>query len=302
MNIEVSIITINYNGLEDTCALIETIPFNENMEVIVVDNASKNLEAETIAHRYPQVKIIKSERNLGFAGGNNLGIQAAQGKYLFLINNDTVFKEFIIQALIDRIESSPNMGIVCPKIRFAWGSNPIQYTGYSRLSRVSVRNHAIGFNEEDEGQYGTAHPTPYAHGAAMLIRREAIHKVGLMPECYFLYYEELDWSMMFARAGYQIWYEPKCTIYHKESRATGQNSPLRTYYLTRNRLLLVRRNPQEFNKSLAYIYLIGIVALRDILKHTLSGRFDLINATLRALRDFINNTLGYAAFTKAKAD
>ena len=302
MKIEVSIITLNYNGLEDTCALIETIPFNENMEVIVVDNASMNQEAETIAQRYPQVKVIQSERNLGFAGGNNLGIQAAQGKYLFLINNDTVFKDFNIQALIDRVESSPNIGIVCPKIRFAWANNPIQFAGYSKLSTITVRNYAIGFNEEDHGQYDIAHSTPYAHGAAMFIRRDAINKVGLMPECYFLYYEELDWSMMFARAGYQIWYEPKCTIYHKESRATGLNSPLRTYYLTRNRLLLVRRNPQEFNKTLAYIYLIGIVALRDILKHTFTRRFDLINATLRALRDFINNTLGYAAFTKAKAD
>ena len=302
MKIEVSIITINYNGLEDTCALIETIPFNENMEVIVVDNASKNKEAVIIAKRYPQVKIVMSERNLGYAGGNNLGIQAAQGKYLFLINNDTVFKDFNIQALIARMESSPKIGIVCPKIRFAWGNNPIQYAGYSRLSRISVRNHAIGFNEEDHGQYDTAHATPYAHGAAMFIRRDTINKVGVMPDCYFLYYEELDWSMMFTRAGYQICFEPKCTIYHKESQATGQNSPLRTYYLTRNRLLLVRRNPQEFNKSLAYIYLIGIVALRDILKHTFTRRFDLINATLRALRDFINNTLGYAAFTKAKAD
>ena len=302
MKIEVSIITINYNGLEDTCALIETIPFNENMEVIVVDNASKNQEADTIAQRYPQIKVIKSERNLGFAGGNNLGIRAAQGKYLFIINNDTVFKDFNIHALVDRMESSPNIGIVCPIIRFAWDNSPIQFAGYSKLSRVSVRNHAIGFNEEDHGQYETAHPTPYAHGAAMFIRQDAINKVGLMPECYFLYYEELDWSMMFARAGYQIWYEPKCTIYHKESQATGQNSPLRTYYLTRNRLLIVRRNPQEFNKTLAYIYLIGIVALRDILKHTLTGRFDLLKATLRALRDFINNTLGYAAFTKAKAD
>ena len=287
MKIEASIITINYNGLEDTCALIETIPFNENMEVIVVDNASKNQEADTIARRYPQVKVIKSERNLGFAGGNNLGIQAAQGKYLFLVNNDTIFKEFNIQALIDRMKSSPYIGIVCPKIRFAWGNNPIQYTGYSRLSRVSVRNHAIGYNEEDQGQYETAHPTPYAHGAAMFIRRDAINKVGLMPDCYFLYYEELDWSMMFAHTGYQVWYEPKCTIYHKESQATGQNSPLRTYYLTRNRLFLVRRNPQEFNKPLAYIYLIGIVAPRDIAKYTFSARFDLLKATLRALKDFI---------------
>ena len=287
MKIEVSIITINYNGLEDTCALIETIPFNENMEVIVVDNASKNQEADTIAKRYPQVKVIQSERNLGFAGGNNLGIQAAQGKYVFLINNDTIFKEFNIQALIDRMETSPTIGIVGPKIRFAWGNNPIQYSGYSRLSRVSVRNHSIGFNEEDRGQYETAHHTPYAHGAAMMIRRDAIEKVGLMPECYFLYYEEIDWSMMFTRSGYQIWYEPKCTIFHKESQATGQNSPLRTYYLTRNRLLLVQRNPQEFNKTLAYIYLIGIVALRDILKYTFSARFDLLKATFKGLRDFI---------------
>ena len=287
MKIEVSIITINYNGLEDTCALIESIPFNESMEVIVVDNASKNQEAETIKKRYSQVKVIKSDKNLGFAGGNNLGIQTAQGKFLFLINNDTIFKDYNIQPLIDRLESSPQIGIVCPKIRFAWGKNTIQFAGYSILSKVTIRNRAIGFNEEDHGQYDTSHFTPYAHGAAMLIRRDAINKVGLMPECYFLYYEELDWSMMFTRVGYEIWYEPKCTIYHKESQATGQKSPLRTYYLTRNRLLLVRRNPKEFNTTFAYIYLIGIVALRDILKYTLSARFDLLKATTQGLRDFI---------------
>ena len=287
MKIEVSIITINYNGLEDTCALIETIPFNEKLEVIVVDNASKNQEADIIAKRYPQVKVIQSERNIGFAGGNNLGILAAQGKYVFLINNDTLFKEFNIQALIDRMESSTAIGIVCPKIRFAWDNTPLQFAGYSKLSRITVRNHAIGCNEEDRGQYETAYPTPYAHGAAMMIRRDAIEKVGLMPECYFLYYEELDWSMMFTRAGYQIWYEPKFTIFHKESQTTGQNSPLRTYYLTRNRLMLVQRNPQEFNKTQAYIYLICIVALRDILKYTFSARFDLQKATFKGLWDFI---------------
>lgn len=257
------------------------------MEVIVVDNASNNQEAEIIAQRHPQVKVIQSKHNLGFAGGNNLGIQAAQGKYLFLVNNDTYFKDYNIQSLIDRIESSSDIAIVCPKIRFAWGNNPIQFAGYSRLSRISVRNHAIGFNEADHGQYDTAHSTPYAHGAAMLIRKEAIERVGLMPECFFLYYEELDWSMMFTRAGYQIWYEPKCTIYHKESQTTGQNSPLRTYFITRNRLLLVRRNPKEFNQTLAYFYLFGIVAIRDILKYTFTARYDLLKATIRGLWHFI---------------
>ena len=289
MSIKTSIITINYNGLADTCALIETIPFNEDMEVIVVDNASDHQEADTIAERFPQVKVIKSERNVGFAGGNNLGIQAAQGTYLFLVNNDTVFKDFNISALIDRLESSSDIGIVCPKIRFASDKNPIQFAGYTTLSMVTMRNRAIGYGEDDHGQYETAHPTPYAHGAAMLIKREAVDKVGLMPECYFLYYEEIDWSMMFTRAGYQIWYEPKCTIYHKESQAAGQDSPLRTYYITRNRLLFVRRNRRGILKGLSYAYLTAVVAPRDILRHITKGRINLAKATYKGLRDFSLN-------------
>lgn len=283
---ELSIITINYNGLKDTCALIESIPFNDKMEVIVVDNASENQEAEQISKRFPHVKVIKSDRNLGFAGGNNLGIKASLGKYLFLINNDTYFEDFNVQAVIDRLDSDPTIGIVCPKIKFAWSPQPIQFAGYTPLSKITIRNQAIGFGEEDHGQYETAHPTPYAHGAAMLIKREALNKVGLMPECYFLYYEEFDWSMMFTRAGYQIWYEPKCTVFHKESQATGQNSPLRTYYITRNRLRLVKRNYQGVTKWLSYCYLIGIVGSRDILHYLLSGRFQHLKANLLGIRSF----------------
>ena len=282
----ISIITVNYNGLKDTCALIESIPFNENMEVVVVDNASKENEASIIKERYSQVRVIRSEKNLGFAGGNNLGIKAAKGKYLCLINNDTVFKDFNIQTLIDRAESSTQIAIVCPKIRFAWDNNPIQFAGYTLLSKITVRNQALGFGEEDKGQYDTPHPTPYAHGAAMLIKREALEKIGLMPECYFLYYEEIDWSMMFSRAGYQIWYEPTCTIFHKESQSTGQSSPLRTYYITRNRLLLVKRNWQGIYKYLAYCYLSCIVASRDFIKYLIKGRFDLSKAVIKGIYSF----------------
>ena len=284
---ELSIITINYNGLKDTCALIESIPFNDKMEVIVVDNASDNQEAYQISSRFPHVKVIKSDKNLGFAGGNNLGIKASTGKFIFLINNDTYFEDFNVRALIDRLNASSDIGIVCPKIRFAWSPKPIQFAGYTPLSNITIRNQAIGFGEEDHGQYETAHPTPYAHGAAMLIKREAIDKVGLMPECYFLYYEELDWSMMFTRAGYQIWYEPKCTIFHKESQATGQHSPLRTYYITRNRLLLIKRNYHGITKWLSYIYIIGIVGVRDILRYLFTGRFSHIKAMSQGILSFI---------------
>ena len=283
---ELSIITINFNGLKDTCALIESIPFNDKLEVIVVDNASKEDEAAVIGQRYPFVTIIRSEKNLGFAGGNNLGIKAAHGRYIFFINNDTIFKDFNIQALIDRLESSDKIGIVCPKIRFAWGTNTIQYAGYTPLSKITVRNQAIGFGEEDNGQYNTAHQTPYAHGAAMLVKKTAIEEVGLMPECYFLYYEELDWSMMFTRTGYQIWYEPRCSIFHKESQTTGQNSPLRTYYITRNRFFLIKRNWKGIIIFLSYSYLLCVVVPRDICKYLVKGRFDLINATINGIRDF----------------
>ena len=292
---KISIITVNYNGLKDTCELIESLPLEDNsIEVIVVDNASKEDEATIIASRYPQVKVIRSEQNLGFAGGNNLGIKAARGCYLFFINNDTILRckkeevrcKMFFQPLTDRLESSPEIGMVCPKIRFAWENHPIQFAGYTPLSRYTMRNRSIGFGETDKGQYDTAHPTPYAHGAAMMVKREALEKAGLMPECYFLYYEEFDWSMMFTRAGYSIWYEPAYTIYHKESQTTGQNSPLKTYYLTRNRLLFVKRNIQGLRRYITYTYLLLVVAPRDICKYILHRQFNLASATIKGIINF----------------
>lgn len=286
----ISIITINYNGLGDTCELIETLPLeDDSLEVIVVDNASQNDEASVIQRRFPQVIIIRSQKNLGFAGGNNLGIRAAHGQYLFFINNDTLFRPQApdFQPLIDRLESSEKIGLVCPKIRFSWDDTPIQFAGYTPLSHITMRNKAIGCGEKDQGQYDKAHLTPYAHGAAMMVKREAIERAGVMPECYFLYYEELDWSMMLRRAGYELWYEPAITIYHKESRATGQNSPLRTFYLTRNRLLFVRRNILGMEKYFSYLYLIGIVAFKDALIYVLKRRPDLAKATIKGVGSFI---------------
>ena len=284
-----SIITINYNGLKDTCELIDTLPLNdETIEVIVVDNASTQNEATELERRYPQIIVIRSDKNLGFAGGNNLGIQAAHGKYLFFLNNDTLLPQpSSLSLLINRLASSDQIGMVCPKIKFSWGDHRIQYAGYTPLSKITLRNKSIGFGEQDNGQYDTPRPTPYAHGAAMMVKREIIEKVEMMPECYFLYYEELDWSMMIRRAGYEIWYEPACTIFHKESQTTGQMSPLKTYFITRNRLLFAQRNAQKDTKYLTYVYLIIVVATKDISFHLLRGKFNLACAVIKGITDFI---------------
>jgi hypothetical protein len=194
-----------------------------------------------------------------------------------------------LRCLVERLESNPKIGMVCPKIHFTWGDNLIQFAGYTPLSRITLRNHSIGFNESDYGQYDTAHSTPYGHGAAMMVRREVIDKAGMMPTCFFLYYEELDWSMMIRRAGYDIWYEPASTIYHKESQTTGQTSPLRTYYITRNRLLLVKRNSPFPWRYLSYLYLIFIADMKEIVKDLLKRRYDLAKATLRGIWHFIKH-------------
>jgi GT2 family glycosyltransferase len=284
----ISIITINYNGLKDTCQLIDSIPIEQqSIEMIVVDNASANDEATNIESRYPNITVIRSESNLGFAGGNNLGIKASHGKYLFFLNNDTYFEHFDISALVTRLASSPNIGVVCPKIRFAYGDQLIQFAGYTPLSLITIRNQSIGFGKKDEGQYAQPHTTPYAHGAAMMVKRDVIDSVGLMPEEFFLYYEELDWSMQITRAGYEIWYEPGCTIFHKESQTTGTDSPLREYYLTRNRLLLAERNVNAPVKYISYLYLICIVALRNICKNIFRGRSDLAGATWSGIISFL---------------
>ena len=284
-----SVITVNYNGLHDTCALLDHLAFNPaDTEVIVVDNGSANNEADVITSKYPDVRCIRSKKNLGFAGGNNLGIKHAVGKYLFFVNNDTEVSMNDIDMLIKRIDTSEHIGIVCPKIRFFYGDRHIQYAGFTPMSRITCRNRGIGYDEADIGQYDTPRQTAFAHGAAMMARRDTVNKVGLIPECYFLYYEEMDWSMMMKRNGYQIWYEPSATVYHKESQSTGANSPLKTYYLTRNRLLFIKRNSEHF-RLLSYLYMICIVATRDILKNILCAKPKLAQATIKGVIDFLKN-------------
>lgn len=286
----ISFVTISYNGLEDTRQLVQSLQstiHSVSYEIIIVDNASTSNEAETLRKEFPDTIVLRSEQNLGFSGGNNLGIQVAGGKYIFLINNDTYLTGDGLHHLVGRIESRPDIAAVSPKIRFAFPPQAIQFAGYTPLSRITLRNALIGFGEADDGRFDIAAPTPYLHGAAMMVKREAIEKAGLMPEIYFLYYEELDWSTCLTNAGYQLWYEPRCTIFHKESQSTGQQSKLRTFYLTRNRLLYAWRNRQGTGKWLSISYQISIAATKSILTSALKGRFDLCGATLRGIWAFI---------------
>src|SRR5690606_30955477 len=148
------------------------------------------------------------------------------------------------------------------------------------------RNRTIGSNEKDIGQFDKTTSTAYLHGAAMMVKREVIESVGAMPECYFLYYEEMDWSTMIRNAGFSLIYEPRAKVYHNESSSTGKESPLKIYYMTRNRLLFASRNRGGTIRILAMIYLILIAYTKNIVKFAVGLRFDLIKATLKGVFDF----------------
>lgn len=285
-NPAISFITICYNGFKDTCELIESLQdkiHSVSYEIIVVDNASRENEAAKIQKLYPSVVAIRSNENGGFSGGNNIGIRVAKGQYIFLINNDTYIESDNIACLIERLESHPKIGGVSPKIRFAFPPQHIQFAGFTPLTRFTLRNNMLGFDSPDDGSFNTPHSTPYLHGAAMMIKREVIDKVGLMPELFFLYYEELDWSTSMTRAGYELWYEPGCTVFHKESQSTGQLSKLRTYYLTRNRLLYARRNLSGIERFVSVLYQSTVAAGKNTLVYMLKRRFDLAGAVYRGV-------------------
>ncbi len=284
----VSVISVNYNGLELTCRMVDsllrwnTVP----TEIIVVDNGSRRDEAAELRRLYPMLTVLRSERNLGFAGGNNLGIRAARGRYLLLLNNDTEIGADGLGHLCRTLDDHPEAGAVCPKIRFFQPPRNIQFAGYEPLTSITLRNALIGFGQPDDGRFDTPRETPYAHGAAMMVRREAAEQAGPMPEIYFLYYEELDWSVRIAERGWTIRYDPRCTVYHKESATTGAESPLRTYYLTRNRLLFGWRNRRGAARLLTVVYQLCMALPKQALTTFLRGRRDLSAAALRGARDF----------------
>lgn len=285
---ELSVITVNYNGLRDTERMIESLQKHLTIqyELIVVDNGSVKDEASELQLKYPFLITIRSEQNLGFAGGNNLGIRHATGEYLFLLNNDTFVQDDSFSCLIDAMKQNPLLGGISPKIMFADTGEGIQFAGYSPLSRITLRNHLIGFREQDTGKYDKSRPTPYLHGAAMLIHREAIEKAGMMPEVYFLYYEELDWSLQIRRAGFELEYNPSATVYHFESSSTGQESPLKAFYMTRNRLLFAQRNLSGTDRILSICYQLLIAVPLKSFQALLTGRFTLAMAMIKGCFSF----------------
>ena len=279
----ISFLTVNYNQPVVTLDLVRSLQHltYKNWELVVVDNGGETNNLAVELKPFKGVKYLRSEENLGFAGGNNLGLPLCDGEFIFFINNDTEVKPGLIEPLLYVMKNDPELGMLCPKIKFFHQPELIQYAGFTEMNRITIRNRGIGWMEHDKGQYDDTYKTAFGHGAAMIVPKKVIDEVGPMYDDYFLYYEEYDWAQRIKDAGYRIVYCGKSIVLHKESVSTGQNSPLKTYYLTRNRLLFARRNYKWHQCVLTWLYFSFIALPKNILQHLVSGKKDLAGAFLR---------------------
>ena len=282
----VSIITLTWNQTKITCEFLEsTKKFTyKNYEILVCDmNSDIDPTEEINAGNYPNTRVLRSGKNLGFTGGNNWGIRQAKGDFIFIVNNDTEVTENLLEVLLEPFYKNPEIGVTCPKIRYFHHPQIIQYAGFNPINTYSGRTTAIGSMEIDKGQFDTSGYTFGAHGCAMMVKREVIDKVGMFPEKFFIYYEEWDWSSRILKANFKIYYQAKGLIYHKESITMGKQSAIKVYYHTRNRILYMRRNTNTIQFSTFLLFFIFLTIPKSVLSYLFKKQFSHLKSFIKGV-------------------
>jgi len=289
----VYIVLLNWNGWRDTTECVEsckklTYP---NFCIIIVDNGSIDGSEALLRERFPDIELVQTGANLGFAGGNNAGIRQAleQGAdYVWLLNNDTVVSPNTLTSLVCVAEGDDRIGMVGSKIVYYDNPTLLWYAG-AVLDPVRPQRPAHrGLREQDLGQYDTAGETGYVTGCSLLARRALLEAIGLLDDVFFLYFEDVDWCARARRVGWRLMYAPSSVVRHKESiSAGGAASPALMYYTARNRLYFVRRNfPRKFVQALGY----------DLYEHVLVNikkrRFSAAISAARGVWDFFRGRTG----------
>jgi len=292
----VYIIIVNWNGLNDTSECIKSIQniSYKDYNIIVIDNGSNKDESKELSIRFPEVITLRSEKNLGFSGGCNLGIRYSLEKnadYILLINNDTVVEKDFLEILIDNAVKNSSIGLAVPKINYYSKRSNIWYAGgyISKLRGAAVtKGKGKRDNLYNENKYVT-----FATACCLLIDKRVINDVGLMDEKYFLYLEDADYSVRSYRSGYKILFVANSKIYHKINKSTlKENNFIPLYYNTRNRLIFVKK----FYKNLFYLsltYMLFIFSFKCMIELCM-GNFIKVKVIYLAFKDFFLNKSGKA--------
>jgi len=286
----VSIITINFNNTEITCDLLASLRniSYPNTEIIVVDNGSTRGKASDIKKQFPEIRLIYNPKNLGFAGGNNTGTLFAKGKYLIYLNNDIAVSPDFLEPLVDLFENNPNAGMCSPKILFH-RTKKVEYEGKTYINSLTTRNGKVKKYFEDNSGHNKPKETPLPHGAALMVSAKLVREINLMPDIYFLYYEEYDWAETFKRRGYKVYYVSRSTVYHKASYTVGHQSVLKTYFLTRGRVLYLRRNIKGGNRLISLLFITFVTLPIHVLLYLFRFQFNHLWAFLKGIAWHLGN-------------
>jgi GT2 family glycosyltransferase len=296
----VAIVVLNWNGLKDTLACLASLRqlTYPSYQTVVVDNGSTDGSAEAMRAKYPDVPFIETGENLGYVGGNNVGLKWAleQGaNYVLLLNNDTEVAPDFLSELVRAAESAASVGIVGPTIYYFDRPQTIWSAG-GAIDWTWGETRMVGLDQTDTGQFGCQpRPVDFVTGCAMLVKSQVIQQIGMLDPRFFAYYEDTEWSVRAARAGFAIWHVPSAKIWHKISPERRAASPQTHYYMTRNRLLFLRYTGASY---WAWFHALVLDDLRTILIWTLRPKWRAKraqrNSMAIAIRDYFLRRVGCA--------
>jgi GT2 family glycosyltransferase len=233
-------VVLNWNGGDDTTRALASLA---GIETICVDNGSTDGSDIEVERRFPEVELLRTGANLGFAGGNNAGIRRALergAEWVLLVNNDAVAEPGIADALARAAAARPDAGILACKVLFEDGGS-VMYAGASFNAWLGYSGRRVGYGKSD--RYTNLRDVGRADGAAMAISRNALERAGELDESLFAYVEDVDYSLRVRAAGLAVVFVPDAVVRHKGSASTGgRASTTNLYYSTRNTIAVAERN------------------------------------------------------------
>ena len=240
-------IVLSWNGREDTLRCLESLERVEHpLEIVCVDNGSSDGSQEAVRERFPHVTLIEAGANLGYAGGNNLGLRRALergAQWVVLVNNDATVAGDVVEGFQQAAREFPRAGILAGKVFFADRPERIWFAGQRVSELLGYSGRPRGYGREDGARYRRAGPTGRAVGALMAVSRETIEAVGMLDEELFAYVEDVDWALRARAAGFVVVFAPAARAWHAVSASTGgeSRSTHTLYYGVRNTIVVLER-------------------------------------------------------------
>lgn len=296
----VLIIIVCFNQVDLTLACLASLEKLSYLaaDVLIVDNASSDGTVEQVQQQFPQAAVMASGENLGYAGGNNLGLRYAlehDYAYALLLNNDTEVAPDFVTQLVDICEQDGTVAAAGPKTFFFDRPNVLWAAGGCIDWRAGGRTSMRGFNEADTGLFNQVEDVDFAPGCALLVRLATVADVGLLDERFGMYYEETEWCVRMKRAGHRVVYVPTSKVWHKVQLGRHEWTPYVTYYMARNRLLFLRLTHASMRTWLVAILVQDLRTwLSWRLRRKWRGRAAQRVAMGKGWRDFLRGRFGMA--------